>query len=281
MTTNGSIVATVPIVADTAPRVTLVAPGDPGAERRIECRRAVTFIGTREGCKVRLVGANVAPVHVAIINDGAKVFAVDLLSASGTRLNDLKMEYEVLSQGDVLNIASWVFQVAISDPARGEKADAHPFDLEPTPQVVALEHLSTHRILQPTRGICTIGRRKGCDIAISDSTISRVHAMLITYCGHPAIVDLLSKHGTLVNSQPIQFAMLRDCDQIAIGESRFRVRVVGSSVGKPSSNGKAHSEVRLSTAEHKPVADQVDISRVEGSQRWRIADNLEKASRPK
>jgi pSer/pThr/pTyr-binding forkhead associated (FHA) protein len=235
----------------------------------------VTLIGSREGCKVNLRHRRAAPVHTALVNDGSEVIAVDLLTPAGTRLNALKLQHETLSDGDVLTVDQWELRVEIEHPGNNGNADAHPFDLEPTPNVVALEHLETGRVLQPNRAVCLIGRRNGCDIALPDNRVSRAHALLVTYFGYPAILDLLTPNGTLVNNTPIQFQALKDGDVATIGDTQFRIRLVGSAVAKRGSNNHKPAAPLVALAEEPVRADLIDIQQTEGAQSWRIADNLE------
>jgi pSer/pThr/pTyr-binding forkhead associated (FHA) protein len=245
---------------------------------KILCRRALTLLGSRAGCKVTLKHKGVAPVHAAIVVNGEKVHAVDLVTLSGTFLNGLKMEHELLNDGDLLTVGPWEFRVDIQQPSRISSADANPFGLEPSPQVIALEHLSSGRILQPTRDVCIIGRRNGCDIAISDPSVSRTHAMFLRYYGHPVIFDLLTKRHTFVNDEPVGFRVLQNDDVVSIGESRFRVRLAGSPVGESASkNQKGVLPSQPPISEVAP-GDLVDIETTEKSQRWRIADSVKKVA---
>ena len=70
----------IPVVAGLAPRVRLVAQAGSKDETAIACRRVVTLIGSRAGCKVNLRHKRVSPVHVAIVNTGSEVVDVDLVS---------------------------------------------------------------------------------------------------------------------------------------------------------------------------------------------------------
>jgi len=280
MSTNDSELPTtaIPTVADSAPRLNLVVQKGPQNGTRIPCRRVVTLIGSRGGCKVNLQHRRAAPVHTALVNNGHEIFAVDLLTPEGTKLNGLELQHEKLHDGDVLTVDQWELLVEIEQPdANGNgHADVHPFDLEPTPNLVALEHLVTGRVLQPNRDVCLIGRRNGCDITLPDNSVSRAHALLLTYFGYPAVLDLLTPNGTLVNDAPIQFHTLKDNDVITIGDAQFRARLVGSSVGKRSSNGQKPAAPRVALAEEPVSADLIDIHQTEGAQSWRIADNLER-----
>jgi pSer/pThr/pTyr-binding forkhead associated (FHA) protein len=268
-------VADIPVVADSAPRLHLVVQKGPLTGSRIDCRRVVTLLGSRPGCKVLLQHRRVAPVHTVLVNDGAEIKVVDLVTTVGTKLNELNVQLERATDGDTLTIDQWEFRVQIEDAPQNGDADAHPFALEPTPHKVALEHLETGKVLQPNRDVCVIGRRNGCDIVLQDSSVSRAHALLVTYFGYPAVVDLLTSTGTRVNDEPVRFRALRDGDVITVGEARFRVRLVGSKVAEQAStNHKDNGAVRLAA---EPVsADLINIEQVDSAQRWRVAESLEK-----
>src|ERR1700675_4874427 len=94
----------IPAVADSAPRLNLVVQKGPQCGTRIPCRRVVTLIGSREGCKVNLRHRRAAPVHTALVNNGSEIIAVDLLTPAGTLLNGLQLQHETLSDGDLLTV---------------------------------------------------------------------------------------------------------------------------------------------------------------------------------
>ena len=252
---------------------------------KIPCTRVVTLIGSRPGCKLTIPDKHVAPVHVALVNDGEQVLAVDLVTPGGTLLHGLKMELETLKDGDVFGMGRWEFQAEIKPPEHGGLDDARPFGLEPEPQVVALEHVSTGRLLQPNRTVCVIGRRSGCDVTITDNRISRVHAILFRYFGHPAIFDLHSKHPVSVNDVQVGFKLLKNGDKLVIGESQFKVHMATATIGeKPSTNGKPKRKIVRGRPAPAPPAPSVDgdpldlinIAETERSQTWRIADRVKK-----
>ncbi len=268
-----------PLVADSAPRLNLVAQSSSRGGMKIACRRIVTLLGARPGCKINLPHPSVSPVHLAIVNNGAQIIAADLLSRRGTKLNDLKMEHEVLNHGDQFTLDLWKFRVEILQGKTADHEDAHPFELDQTPHAVALEHLDSGRVLQLNREICVIGRRGACDIHIDDDRVSRVHALLLTYYGHPAICDLLSKTGTLVNNEPVTYRTLKDMDVLGIGEAQFRVRLVVSKVGEQTPKQLEAPQHDVEPEPDDTASDLIDIQAVEGSQRWQVAESLEKASR--
>ena len=277
MTTDDGTTAMTPISDDAAPRARLVLQSETGRNRNIQCRRIVTLLGSRPGCKIHLRHPHVSQLHVAIVNDGVNMIAVDLVSRNGTLLNGLKMEHEKLSDGDMLTIDPFVFRVDLEDPKRNSHADFHPF-LEPTPHFLALEHLETNRILRSNREVCIIGRRNGCDIVLQDRRASRTHCLLFNYFGYPAVFDLLSHNTTMINDEPVSYRPLKNDDILTIGNTRFRVKLVGPTVGTRRRVKDKPSELPKPVAP-KPEPDMIDIEATESSQRWRIAEAVEKANR--
>ncbi len=264
-----------PVAAQGAQRLTLVAAPGTEIERTIPCRRVITLIGSRPGCKVNLQHRSVDPVHTAIVNNGSRILAVDLVTDAGTLLNGLGMEHEPLDDGDLLTIRSWEFRVEIQEPNPTGRDDAHPFGLDPSPHVVALENVASGRLLQPVRDVCIIGRRNGCDIAISDTLVSRAHALIFTYFGHPVLFDLLSSNKTLVNDRPVDFRRLKNEDIVSIGKSHFRVHMRGSAISEMATRDAVSGNGR----DGRAPEDKIDIHDTESANRWGIVDNFEKTTR--
>lgn len=266
-----------PYIPDSAPHVSLLVRKAQESGTRINCNHIVTLIGSRPGVRINLKSDKISPVHLAIVNNGSEVFAVDMLSPTGTLLNGLKMQHERLSDGDRLEIDNFDFAVEIRRFPHNGNGDMH-LDLEPAPQAIALEHLDTGRILQPNRSVCLIGRRHGCDVVLDDHQVSRAHALLINYHDRPAIMDLLTTAKTFVNDVPVGFQSLNDGDILTIGDCKFRVRVVESKVLTRSSSPTPRTAV--ASVVPGPVAgaepDLIDIKATEGSQRWRVAEDLDK-----
>lgn len=238
----------------------------------------VTLIGARSGCKVNLRHRSIAPVQVAIVNTGEDVIAVDLLTKNPTRLNGLKMEHESLNDGDKMTIGPWEFDVEINIPDHHNNgADLHPVKLEPSPHVVALEHLKTGRILQSNRDICIIGRRSGCDIHLDDHNVSRVHALLVPYYDHPAICDLMSSNQTFVNDEPVVYYVLKNNDVLRIGDTQFRIHLIDSSVNPSIADDVKLEKSTESEKSENPIDDLIDIEEVESANPWNIANKLKQA----
>jgi hypothetical protein len=72
--------------------------------------------------------------------------------------------------------------------------------------------------------ITTVGRGDGIDVALTDPTVSRLHAELVRRGPYLYVSDLgLSSNGTRVNGRPVGRRLLADGDVVAFGGARCRV----------------------------------------------------------
>jgi hypothetical protein len=113
------------------PRVSLRVLGDTGTGTWGMTRR-VAFVGRSPACTVRLDAAEVSDVHACLLVAADAVWAVDLLSDTGTRVNGEPVRAARLRDGDELTIGRYRIGCrydlwgAIPDPARPEAADPAP-----------------------------------------------------------------------------------------------------------------------------------------------------------
>lgn len=71
------------------------------------------------------------------------------------------------------------------------------------------------------RGVINIGRDPRNDLVLFDKKVSRHHAQIRLERGWPVIYDLRSTNGTFVNGQQITQQVLRDGDEIRVGDTRL------------------------------------------------------------
>jgi hypothetical protein len=78
--------------------------------------------------------------------------------------------------------------------------------------------------LPPAPGRYVIGRDFGCDLRLTDDSVSRRHAMLTSVEGQWMVVDLGSTNGTRINGWRLQVQTpLRPGDVLDLGLQRLRV----------------------------------------------------------
>ncbi len=84
---------------------------------------------------------------------------------------------------------------------------------------IIIESSDGKKVESPAEDITTIGRRKKCNIVITDSAVSRHHATIELVDGAYVVRDEKSANGTTVNGDRITEHKLRDGDRITIGET--------------------------------------------------------------
>jgi chromosome segregation ATPase len=67
-----------------------------------------------------------------------------------------------------------------------------------------------------------VGRAPGTEVHINSSTVSRLHALIVSAPGGAIIEDVNSTNGTYVNGQRVTRQVLREGDLLTIGEAQFR-----------------------------------------------------------
>jgi two-component system, cell cycle response regulator len=75
----------------------------------------------------------------------------------------------------------------------------------------------------------TLGRDQGNDIVVSSDSVSRRHARLSMEGNRRLLTDLESTNGSYVNDQPIMSQVLKNGDQVKIGDTIFKY-LVGSDI---------------------------------------------------
>ena len=90
-------------------------------------------------------------------------------------------------------------------------------------RLIVQSGVSKGREIALPRGEIVLGRRKGCNIRLSDARVSRQHCK-ITFDGKAAVIeDLDSANGTLVNGEKVKQARLNLGDLVQVGGIMFSV----------------------------------------------------------
>ena len=82
----------------------------------------------------------------------------------------------------------------------------------------------TGEVFRVAADVTTVGRGRGVDIHLNDSSVSRLHAELVRRGPYIYVTDLgLSRNGTRVNGRPITRRVLADGDVVSFGAARCRI----------------------------------------------------------
>ncbi len=207
---NGEIRPTLP---SAAPRVRLWASGEEGP---LECQEPapVILIGGRRDCNLTLPHPDVSKIHTAIVNTGRAVLVCDLCSRTGTFVNDQLVQRGLLRPGDSLRVGP--VEVGVEITGGSDQPTAAPTS------PLVLEYAGEQT--EVTDHATVIGRRNTADVIVDTPDVSLAHALIFTLDGRPAICDLGSRSGTLVNGERIdELSWLADGDEVEIGGETLTV----------------------------------------------------------
>jgi Nif-specific regulatory protein len=89
------------------------------------------------------------------------------------------------------------------------------------PQLTVLNGSNYGRtIILAAHQVCRLGRDPALDLCLDDAKASRVHVEIECKDGQWVLRDLQSRNGTLVNGTRVSTAVLKDSDQLQVGETR-------------------------------------------------------------
>jgi hypothetical protein len=72
---------------------------------------ALVLVGTADACKVQLMSSTVSKYHASLVRTPAGVWVVDLFSRAGTFVNDARVRFARLNDGDELRIGKFLMRV--------------------------------------------------------------------------------------------------------------------------------------------------------------------------
>lgn len=244
-----------------APLVRVYAPEG----RSCEASKPVVLVGGRRDCDLYLSAGEVSKLHCALVNTGRAVLICDLNSRSGTFLNDQAVRVAVVRASDALRIGSIVLRTEFLQPGPGLAADEDV--LAATPPIRISRGDTTFTLLTAA---ALIGRRSTCDVFIDHPDVSLAHALVFLLNGRPAICDLGSRSGTLLNGSRVASAWLSDGDRLILGGEEWRVEwkaaaakpapavaAPAPAVG-PAVNAVRASAPRVEPVVHPPAMDAND-----------------------
>jgi pSer/pThr/pTyr-binding forkhead associated (FHA) protein len=181
-------------------------------ERFISLAASSITIGRDEGNDLTIADPSISDFHAELLNDSDGLAVIDLLSATGTFVNDERVRTRRQLRGwDILRLGN--VQLEINDPTVNRPSD---WALSSQSDLLAGQFFT----LQP---VTVIGRGTECDVKIDDAMLSRRHAQLTIDGEVLRVRDMGSANGIYVNEERVDQATLRPGDKLRLGSRSFMV----------------------------------------------------------
>jgi ABC-type multidrug transport system ATPase subunit/pSer/pThr/pTyr-binding forkhead associated (FHA) protein len=203
-----------------------------GETREYRLTQTPLTIGRNADNLVVLNSDIVSRYHARLEQSNGTYQIVDLGSSNGTNVNGNELEPRVpypIREGDVITIAGFTLTLKPLSAAQKEQVSLAELKTEfgvgpgaftaqavPSLIVVTSEGSNEYPI---TRDRVTVGRNPGNDIVISDSVVSRSHAIIEHTATGYKIVDAGSANGLIFESAQVSEKVLNDGDVLWITDA--------------------------------------------------------------
>lgn len=188
---------------------------------QLRLNRSVTYIGRDPRSALVIPDPQVSARHAQITRQANVYILYDLNSTNGTFVNSARVRQHQLQDRDRIRIGNTELLFRAAAMAAGRRRAVSPYRT-PAAGEAYLSGKSGPRAgsrLHLKGPVTTLGRDSSCDIALSDAQVSRRHAEIRIEASGYVLYDTQSVNGTLVNNERISRHLLREGDQIRIGQS--------------------------------------------------------------
>lgn len=169
-------------------------------------------IGRDESNAMVVDEPSVSDFHAEISGEDGSLYIVDLLSSSGTLVNEKRvLERSKLTPWDIIRIGT--VELEINDPNTCRPGS---WVLRTESDLLSSQFYTLHEKT-------VIGRDPECDLTIDWHLLSRRHAELRVEDDHLRVLDLDSSNGTYINGKKIEDAKAYAGDEIRFDEQQFIV----------------------------------------------------------
>lgn len=208
--------------------------------------RPFLVVGRSKRCDLRLPGWSVSPRHAYLQLFHGGVYCVDLASAEGTFWNGGRRRSGWIRPQHSVSIGPFRLTCRLGDSNGSARS---PFDSENlvsrrsfylyesrAAELIPLnartgEPGETYRIRQP---ITLVGRSYVCRPRLDHPSVGRVHCSLVATSDGLQLADLRTRAGTRVNGRRIRSRLLRQDDEVCIGEFRMAVNYPDAAAAPPA-----------------------------------------------
>ena len=226
-----------PALADGRAWGALIPDGDQ-AGGAIPLRNEVTLIGRDPAADLTLPDTQVSRFHAELLWESGQATITDLSSLNGTRINSIMTNGRApIQDGDLVEIGSRRFRfrrepepdtAPLIDPAAETRKTAGvsgAFGAGGRPLALSWERDDAPaQRWALTAAITSIGRDAGCDVTLTDDSVSRLHAQITRQPSGYYIVDVESRNGVVVNDEPVtEPQRITAGDRLRLGEVQLLV----------------------------------------------------------
>ena len=203
---------------------------DQGNQTEVNLVRDSYTIGRAKESTIRLTERNVSRQHLRIFNDANGWHIEDLQSYNGSYLNGEPLaDVMGIECGDFIELGDYRLHVDDDTTPLGEKRSTVTVPGGPASMTLRDDRLvmimgpSVGAIFPLNETAASIGRGEECQIAVNDSSVSRVHADLTSLGDHRyEITDRNSSNGVRINGTPFERSILESGDVIELGDVQFK-----------------------------------------------------------
>lgn len=179
-------------------------------ERFISLTSPSLTIGRDQSNDLVIDEASISDFHSEIVNNAGGLTIIDLVSATGTFVNEERIRSsQPLRAWDVVRLGS--VELEINDPSVHRHRE---WALRSQSDLLSRQYFTLG-------AVTVIGRGPECDLTIDDAMLSRRHAQIETDGESVRISDLGSANGTYINNLRVQQAELRPDDELRFGSRSF------------------------------------------------------------
>lgn len=201
-------------------------------DRLIKVRRPFALVGRTADADVAIDDRAVSARHAYLHVDPRGVYAVDLVTRTGTRINGTSQMVGWLRPGDWVEVAGRRVEL-IRVRLGGVVVDPPPCDAD-----MLADNAQDSLVgvtLEPRRSndppwvlgseLVFLGWSASCGIQVKDTAVARTHCALVRAANGAYLVDLCGRQ-TWVEDRPVRGAApLHDGDLITIGSTQFTARI--------------------------------------------------------
>lgn len=214
--------------------VRLITKKGPRPRRTHALGRALTVMGSDEGCDVVLRSERIDAAHTAIVKRGGCVYVCDLGSPYGTMLNGRRQRWAKVATGDQIVIGPYKFKVQVESSKQDWLEEEPVFRLRVTTNESS--DAASDSIFESRHSALIVGSDPTCDLIASGDDVAPRHCLVVWTQEGPIIRSLCTSETTRLNGRPIEENYLLDGDVIGVGAHtfRFETKIEPTETGIPS-----------------------------------------------